>query len=70
MDRDIERMVEATGASLPLAGRIVALILDSGASLTEISTALKFVDYVLPRLQITYDHALAEQVERARDPAA
>lgn len=63
MDSDIERMVEATGASLPLAARIVRLVLDSGASQTEVSAALRIVEIVLGRLPVTFDHRVAELVE-------
>ena len=50
MDSDIERMVEATGVSMPLAARIVRLVLDSGASQIEIITALDLVRTVLSLL--------------------
>ena len=50
MDRDIERMVEATGVSLPLAARMVSLVLDSGASQIEVATALEIVRSILSLL--------------------
>ena len=62
MDRnpDIERLIDATGVSLPLAARIVSVVLDSGASHVEVSTALNLVQIVLGRLPITFDHQAAE----------
>lgn len=50
MDRDVERMIEATGLAMPLAGRIVGLVLDSGASQVEVLTALDLVRTVLTLL--------------------
>lgn len=52
MDNDIERLVAVTGTSLPLAGRIVAMIVDSGASQLEVLTALDLVRTVLCLLPI------------------
>jgi hypothetical protein len=43
MDSDIERMIGVTGMAVPLAARIVSVIIDSGASGVEISTALSIV---------------------------
>lgn len=54
MDRDIERMVENSGVSVPLAARIVSLILDSGASGVEVSIALTIVRSVLHALPLQH----------------
>jgi hypothetical protein len=64
MDSGIERMVRATGATVPLAARIVSLVLDSGASQAEVTSALSIVEIVLARLPITYDHQLTEKLEQ------
>lgn len=45
-------MVEATGVAIPLAGRIIGLVLDSGASHLEVLTALDLVRSVLSLLPI------------------
>lgn len=63
MDRDIERLVEATGVTLPLAARIVSLLLDSGASKVEILAALAIVGNVVNRLSVTFDHDLQAQLD-------
>lgn len=52
MDDDIARMVESTGLSLPLAGRFVDLIVDSGASRLEVLAALSIVQTILPTLPV------------------
>jgi hypothetical protein len=59
MDSDIERMIEATGVSMPIAARIVSLVIDSGASQIEILTALDLVRTVLSLLPVP---VLAENV--------
>jgi hypothetical protein len=63
MDSDIERLIEATGASLPLAGRMVGMILDSGASWKEVADALAIVSRFLPNLEITFDHRQPQAAE-------
>ncbi|MGH9666208.1 MAG: hypothetical protein ACRD9L_17415 [Bryobacteraceae bacterium] len=50
MERGIERMIESSGLSLPLAGRIVELIVDSGASRLEVLSALSIVQNLLTTL--------------------
>jgi hypothetical protein len=52
---DIERLIDATGASLPLAARIIGLIVESGASKLEVASALDVVRIALPRLKISLD---------------
>jgi hypothetical protein len=52
MDSDLERMIENTGVTLPLAARIVGLVLDSGASQIEISVALAIVGTTLNLLPV------------------
>lgn len=49
---DMDRMIEATGVTLPLAARMVALVLDSGASQVEVLTALAVVRTVTDLLPI------------------
>jgi hypothetical protein len=56
---DVDRMIEATGVTLPLAARIVGVLLDSGASAVEIGAALSIVSTVVGRLPVTYDHDTA-----------
>jgi hypothetical protein len=63
MDRDIERLVEATGASLPLAGRIIGLILDSGADQLEAFTALELATKLLGRTSITLDRQVQAELD-------
>lgn len=50
MQSPIDRMVAATGMAVPLAGQIVSLLIDSGASQVEISAALSIVREVSPLL--------------------
>jgi hypothetical protein len=54
MDADIKRLVDATGVSVPLAARIIAVIIDSGASHIEVSGALQIVNALKARLPISY----------------
>lgn len=63
MDRDIERLVETTGASLPLAGRIIGLIIDSGADALEAYTALELATKLLGRVDVTFDRAVKARLE-------
>lgn len=58
MDSDIDRLIEATGASVPLAARIIGLIVESGASKLEVISALDIVKVTLPRLKISLDQEL------------
>jgi hypothetical protein len=58
MDRDIDRLIEATGAVVPLAARIIGLIVESGASKLEVISALDIVKVTLPRLKISLDQEL------------
>jgi hypothetical protein len=43
MDGSVERLIDATGVSVPLAARIICMILDSGASQIEADVALSIV---------------------------
>ncbi len=52
MDRGIERLIECSGLSLPLAGRIADLIVASGASRLEVLAADSIVDKLLLTLPI------------------
>lgn len=52
MEGAIERFEEKTGLCLPLAARMVSVILDSGASDWEARAAMKIVDAVLVMLPI------------------
>lgn len=52
MDSDLQQLVDATGMTMPLAGRIVSVVLASGASQMEIRTALEIVDKVICLLPV------------------
>jgi len=56
MDAALKRMVESTGATVPLAAQFLVLILDSGASHIEVTAAMKVVESLLVTLPISYDH--------------
>ena len=51
-ERGIERMIQCSGLTLPLAGRIVDLIVDSGASRLEVLAALSIVENLLTTLPV------------------
>ena len=44
MDNDVQNLIDMTGASLPLAGRIIKLLADSGANRLEIAVAMDLVN--------------------------
>ena len=50
---DSRGLIENTGASIPLAAQLVAVILESGASHVEIVAALNIVSSVLPTLPVS-----------------
>ena len=54
MHSDIQRVVENTGLSMPLASKFLNLIVDSGASHVEVQAALNVVNALLPILPIAY----------------
>ena len=54
MQGDIQRVVEKTGLSMPLASQILNLIVDSGASHVEVQAALHVVNALLTLLPIEY----------------
>ena len=51
MESPVERFVNHTGQSLPLAAQMLDLIVASGASHIEIVAALNMISFVLPTLQ-------------------
>jgi hypothetical protein len=52
MDSDLRTLIENTGVSLPLAARIIAFVLDSGASQLEVNVALDVVKSLLHLLPV------------------
>ncbi len=52
MGLEVDNLVANTGMVLPLAGQIVALAVQSGASRLEIHTALSIVGTLLPTLPV------------------
>jgi len=54
MEGDVERLVECSGVSLPLAARIVSLVLDSGVTHVELKAAFQIVEALWAILPISY----------------
>lgn len=52
MDADLQRMIDVTGVSMPLAARIIGVVIDSGASQVEICTALSLVRTIIDLLPV------------------
>ncbi|MGH9664905.1 MAG: hypothetical protein ACRD9L_10820, partial [Bryobacteraceae bacterium] len=52
VDSDIQALIDNTGMTMPLAGRIVKLLVDSGASRLEILAALDVVGKVIHVLPV------------------